>query len=119
MTRQTFQAWCVDTCFRQALCDEDDELDTWLRPRGYYELENVPVDEYEFYLATSPVRVDDPITWWRGHQTTFPKLAQKAFDLLSVLAMSAECERVFSQAKLTVSIRGIDYLKTQLRLFNA
>jgi len=26
-----------------------------------------------------------------------------AFDLLSVPAMSAECERVFSQAKLTVS----------------
>jgi hAT family C-terminal dimerisation region len=62
----------------------------------------VPGDEYDAYLASPPTRVDDPIIWWRDHQTIYAKLAQMAFDLLSVPAMSAECERVFSQAKLTV-----------------
>ena len=82
---------------------EMDDLDSWLTPHDYYATENIPGDEYEAYLAVLPSRCDDIIGWWRDHQTTYPKLAQMAFDLIAVPAMSAECERVFSQAKLTVS----------------
>ena len=49
------------------------------------------------------MKISNPIAWWREQQATYPKLAQMAFDVLSIPAMSAECERVFSQAKLVVN----------------
>ena len=61
------------------------------------------IDDYDAYLASLAIRVDNPIIWWRDDQTTYPRLSQMAFDLLSVPAMLTECERVFSQAKLTIS----------------
>lgn len=91
---------------------EMDDLDSWLTPHDYYAAENIPGDEYEAYLAVLPSRCDDIIGWWRDHQTTYPKLAQMAFDLIAVPAMSAECERVFSQAKLTVSHQRSRLLET-------
>ena len=86
----------------------------WLTPHDYYTPDDVPVDEYEAYVALKPVPVDNPIEWWRDHQTTYPKLAQMAFDLLSIPAMSAECERVFSQAKLAVNHQRNRLLETTL-----
>jgi hypothetical protein len=62
----------------------------------------VPVDEYEIYVAVKLISIDNFIAWWRDHQTIYLKLTQIAFDLLSISAISAECERVFSQAKLAV-----------------
>jgi hypothetical protein len=91
-----------------------DELDSWLASHDYYAAENVPGDEYEAYLASPPTRVDELITWWRDHQTVYPKLAQVAFDLIAVPAMSAECERVFSQAKLTISTQRNSLLDTTI-----
>ena len=63
----------------------------------------VDVDEYEAYISSPAVPTSDVIGWWRDHQTTYPKLSQMAFDLLSIPAMSAECERVFSLTKLTIT----------------
>jgi hypothetical protein len=74
----------------------------WLTPHNYYAADEEPKDEYEFYMSSKPVTCDHPIEWWRANQSTYPKLAQMAFDLLSIPAMSAECERVFSQAKLAL-----------------
>ena len=34
---------------------------------------------------------------------TYPHLSKMALDMLSILAMSAECERVFSSSKLMVA----------------
>jgi hypothetical protein len=69
----------------------------------------VPGDEYDAYLASPPTRVDDPIIWWRDHQTIYAKLAQMAFDLLSVPAMSAECERVdIEMRRVKGTLRGLD-----------
>lgn len=45
----------------------------------------------------------DPLRWWRDRRQDFPLLSQMAIDVLSVPAMSAECERVFSQGKLTIT----------------
>ena len=91
---------------------EMDDLDSWLTPHDYYAAENIPGDEYEAYLTVLPSRCDDIIGWWRDHQTIYPKLAQMAYDLIAVPAMSAECERVFSQAKLTVSHQRNRLLET-------
>ena len=54
-----------------------------------------------FYLPLLPV--EDPLEWWRRHQNSLPMLANMAFDLLSIPATSCECERLFSQSKLTIS----------------
>jgi hypothetical protein len=48
--------------------------------------------------------VKNPLLWWRDHQHIFPTLSQMAFDLLSVPAMSSECERVFSIAKHLITM---------------
>jgi hypothetical protein len=82
---------------------EYDEFQAWMTPHGYYTSQDVAVDDYDSYLIAPPMKISNPITWWREHQTNYPKLAQMAFDLLSIPAMSAECERVFSQAKLVVN----------------
>ena len=60
------------------------------------------MDEHEAYMSSRPVACDHPVIWWRANQSTYPKLAQMAFDLLSISAMAAECERIFSQAKLAL-----------------
>ena len=56
-------------------------------------------DEYKEYnkLAHSPT--ENPLHWWRDHRHTYPTLSKMAFDILSIPAMSSECERVFSIAK--------------------
>ena len=45
----------------------------------------------------------DCIPWLRGEKNPTPGIAQHALDLLCIPAMSAELERVFSQAKLTIT----------------
>ena len=44
---------------------------------------------------------EDLLNWWAVSGP--PQLRQQAFDLLSIPAMSAEVERVFSSAKRTIS----------------
>lgn len=59
-------------------------------------------DEFSIYVNGQQVRLtnwaDHNIFEWWMH-SPFPSLRQWAFDLLSVPAMSAEVERVFSQAR--------------------
>ena len=61
-------------------------------------------DEFEAYLHGAPTQLTDDANlyqWWATAGS--PRLAQMAYDLLSIPAMSAETERVFSGAKLTIS----------------
>ncbi|KAF4966507.1 hypothetical protein FSARC_5821 [Fusarium sarcochroum] len=50
-----------------------------------------------------PEQVDDPARWWIDHSNAFPRLSRFALDVLAIPAMSTDCERAFSLAKLTVS----------------
>ena len=47
--------------------------------------------------------VTNPLEWWSRHQAEYPVLYRMAPDLFSIPGMSAECERVFSQAKKMIT----------------
>ncbi len=47
--------------------------------------------------------IEDPICWWVERRKTFPRLIQLALDLLAIPAMSDDCERQFSLAKLSAT----------------
>ena len=86
-----------------------------VRPRNglavYYNDFDLPtaLDEYELYIAEARVSPDclpvdkDPLSWWLDpvQQKHFPTLQKMALYLLSIPAMSADTERLFSLAKLT------------------
>jgi hypothetical protein len=65
------------------------------------------------YGNTRPLRkaenkaaiLETPIQWWVAHKEVYPNLFYFALTLLSIPAMSAECERVFSSSKLLVTDR--------------
>ena len=71
----------------------------------------VLMDEYLQYLHEPVVPLDslpepgNPLSYWRqrAQQRRLPNLCRMALDLLSVPAMSADTERLFSQAKLTIT----------------
>ena len=64
------------------------------------------IDEYKAYTLQTPIPIDcSPLTWWLcdGQQERYPRLSKMAIDILSIPAMSADPERVFSGARRTIS----------------
>jgi hypothetical protein len=48
--------------------------------------------------------VNELLRWWRKRgEHLYPILASMAYDLFSIPAMSAECERAFSTAKKLIT----------------
>ena len=76
------------------------DRDPWIgRERGL-------VDEYEeYYAAKADFRINDILEWWQSQVGVYPQLSRMAGDILLVLVMSAEYERVFSSTKLLISDR--------------
>jgi len=62
-------------------------------------------DELEEFLSLRCIDVSDPRQWWVQHQADYPALSKMALEILAIPAMSAEVERVFSSASLTVTDR--------------
>jgi hypothetical protein len=63
-------------------------------------------DQYDAYndLKQEMLPPDGNIfKWWAGQLSKLPALVHWAWDVLSIPAMSSECERSFSGAKLTVT----------------
>ena len=60
------------------------------------------VDEWERYtmlaISEEDALVDDPLDWWWQRRAEYPILSKMAIDILSIPAMSAEPERVFSSS---------------------
>jgi hypothetical protein len=52
-------------------------------------------------LGDSEVR--DPIAYWLENEVKYPRLSRMALDVMTVPAMSAECERLFSAVGLMVT----------------
>jgi hypothetical protein len=65
-------------------------------------------DEYTVYLKASILtEVTDARSWWLEptQRKTYPNLSIMALDILSIPAMSAEPERLFSSCKITITDR--------------
>jgi len=61
-------------------------------------------DQYHYYLQEPTIDYLSLMEYWKLHEVEWPQLAQMAFDLLAIPAMSSECERVFSScAKQTTA----------------
>ena len=65
-------------------------------------------DEYQAYLKEPilpPKSIENPLQYWLEslQRKRFPNLSLMALDILSIPAMTADTERLFSAAKLTVS----------------
>jgi len=59
--------------------------------------------ELQRYYRLRIDQVDDPIKWWADRRAEFPRLSRLALDILAIPAMAADCERVFSIAKLMIT----------------
>jgi hypothetical protein len=96
---------------RQAPPKKPSEFDQWISRSKYKSLGSKPmVDEYQEYLKTehSPDQSGSSVdlcAFWAQNEAKYPSLARMAFDVLSIPAMSAECERVFSSSKILLSDR--------------
>ena len=53
--------------------------------------------------TAADLEVEDPLGWWIRHRADYPVLSKMAIDYFSCLAMSSECERIFSQAKRVIT----------------
>jgi hypothetical protein len=67
-------------------------------------------DEYDRYISPGREKVPEdkqlhPIRWWQSREAEYPILSRLAYDLLSIPAMSAENERLFSSSKDLISDR--------------
>ena len=56
-------------------------------------------EELKKYLEAAPLSLtEDPLHWWRYHETAFPLLAKLAKHYLCIPGTSVAAERVFSTA---------------------
>jgi hypothetical protein len=81
----------------------ENELNAW---RHISKKKAKIMDEYDEYLSTAPLEagtVSNLVVWWGHHSGQWPNLSRLAFDALSIPAMSAECERSFSDAGRTIT----------------
>jgi hAT family C-terminal dimerisation region len=71
------------------------------------EIKNLPVrstnDAYLSYIDRDLETGEDLLDYWNSRLLSRPDLARFALDMLAIPATSAECERVFSSAKLLVT----------------
>jgi hypothetical protein len=62
-------------------------------------------DKYENYINLPPRSCENSITWWAAYRDEYPCLSKMAFNLFSVLMMSAGCEKTFSVIKNLITER--------------
>ena len=90
----------------ESLAHELNEFDLMTKNLDVISKSTSEWDEYEIYISQNPIQISDSaLDWWLHdeQQESWPWLSQMAIDILSIPAMSAEPERVFSGARRTIS----------------
>jgi hypothetical protein len=66
---------------------------------------NMDDDEYDVYCREPVMMISDSLKWWLelAQRRRFSNLSLMAIDILSIAPISAETERLFSKAKLTLT----------------
>lgn len=69
------------------------------------EAQEVVEDEYLHYCSQPTIKVRDARSWWQQptQRQLYPHLSKLALEILSIPAMSAEPERLFSATKLMIT----------------
>lgn len=62
-------------------------------------------DEFDHYISSATIDIDNPRLWWIQHQKDYPQLSKMALNILAIPAMSSEVERVFSSTGLMITDR--------------
>ena len=91
-----------------ATATSQDDLNTFRAWEQSRKRTRVLGDEYQRYCNTEIVDdITDPRVWWQesSQRLNYPNLGIMALDILSIPAMSAEPERLFSGAKITITDR--------------
>lgn len=88
--------------------DPDLVKNSYMRWKYMRELKSASADdEFERFITADPLQsiAGSSLTWWLepSQQKLYPRLSRMAIDILSIPAMSAEAERVFSGARRTIS----------------
>jgi hypothetical protein len=80
------------------------KFEQWTRDKKRPSVEK---DEYLLYCSADIMPDCDALKWWMepAQRTTYPNLSKMALDILSIPAMSAEPERLFSGCKITITDR--------------
>ena len=84
---------------------EPDEYDLWEKEQAIMVTHN---DEFNRFINGDPIPLpkgQTSLQWWLepAQRLAYPSLSRMAIDILSIPAMSAEPERVFSGARRTIS----------------
>jgi hypothetical protein len=120
----------IDTDFSPSLSQELSQ-NSYVAHLQSKKLSKVIKDEYTRYLSLPPVLdVKDSRSWWLEptQQSVYPQLSRMALDLLTIPAMSADAERVFSGCKQQITHRrnrmsvktleALELLKSWMNLAN-
>ena len=62
-------------------------------------------DDYDCYISSPRERHIYQLNYWNLRYTSEPDLVRFAYDCYAIPAMSDECERIFSSAKILISDR--------------
>src|SRR5882762_5184455 len=86
---------------------EPDKFDLWERDQST--ISQIAIsDEFDSFVDGNPVLLGEretSLSWWfeEVRRRTYPNLSWFAIDILSIPAMSAEPERVFSGCRRTIT----------------
>ena len=83
----------------------DDKIDDMIRVNCKGEL--------ELYLLADGIKIktdkgdyNNPLEWWKAHNDDYPTIVELAMEFLSIPAISAASERVWSRAAQLLTTRG-------------
>jgi hAT family C-terminal dimerisation region len=81
----------------------DAHFDHWISNQLGIESDKQSDELTEYLSLGNQPSITEAATWWQDRTLRFPTLKQLAIDLWAIPAMADDCERVFSQAKLSIT----------------